>query len=105
MTVSGATQEVIYLRVLLKDLGYEQKKPTLIYQDNQGSVAMLKNAVVSRRTKHIDIRYHYIKDMIKTNQIRLDYIPTDKMITDCFTKIVWKNIINYAKDKIFGRKF
>ena len=102
MAVCAATQEAIYLRALLKDLGHEQTTPTTIFQDNQGSIAMSKNTVNSRRTKHIDIRYHYTRDMVESGQIELEYIPTTEMVADCFTKPVTKLILNNCKDKIFG---
>ena len=60
MALSVGTQEATYLRGLMKDFGYEDKEPTIIYQDNIGSIEIANNKVVNRRTKHIDIRYHFI---------------------------------------------
>ncbi len=102
IAVCSAVQEAVYLRTLLKDFGYEQKEPTIIHQDNQGSIAISKNAVVSRRTKHIDIKYHYVREMVETGEVTMDYIPTEKMLADCLTKAVNKNILDYAKSKILG---
>ena len=102
MALCAAIQEAVYLRLLLSDLGYTQNEPTLIYQDNQGSIAMAKNAIISRRTKHVDIKYHYVREMIEAGQIRLEYIPTDKMVADCLTKPVGKEVIKRTQSKLFG---
>ena len=104
MAVCSAVQEAIYLRALLKDFGYEQNGPTTIYQDNQGSIAMSKNAIVSRRTKHIDIKYHYVREMVEAGHIKLEYLPTSEMIADCLTKPVTRNVYEQAKIEMLGNK-
>ncbi|OWY94959.1 RxLR effector protein [Phytophthora megakarya] len=58
MSLYSATQETVWLRLLLKDLGYNDQDATLIYQDNQGCIALAKNPVYHARTKHIDIKFH-----------------------------------------------
>ena len=62
MAACEATTEAMWLRGFLSDLGYEQKKPTVIYGDNEGAVALTKNDCYHARTKHIDIRYHYVRE-------------------------------------------
>ena len=61
-----AAQEGIWLRRLLSDLGM---KSTVILEDNQGVIAIAKNPVDHSRTKHIDIRYHYIRECVRNGQI------------------------------------
>ena len=103
MAVCGATQEAFYLRALLLDLGYKQEMPTIIYQDNQGSIAMLRNAIISQRTKHIDIKYHFVREKVEEKQITLEYIPIKKMVADCLTKPVTKNVYEQAQIHMFGK--
>jgi hypothetical protein len=86
MSVSAATQEVVWIRNLLEELGLKPTGPTTVYQDNQGAIAMSKNPVQHGRTKHIDIRHHYVRDCVELKKIRLEYISTKKMIADVFTK-------------------
>ena len=57
-----AAQEAIWLRSLLKSLSFKQSKATKLYEDNQGAIALTKNPKTHSRTKHIDIKYHYIRD-------------------------------------------
>ena len=103
MAVCSAIQEAIYLRTLLNDFGYTQNEPTLIYQDNQSSIALSKNAIVSRRTKHIDIKYHFVRDMVDAKEIILEYIPTEWMAADCLTKAVSNEIIRRSRTTLFGK--
>ena len=63
-----AAQEGIWLRGLLSDLGLKAMS-TVILEDNQGAIAIAKNPVDYSRTKHIDIRYHYIRECVRSGQI------------------------------------
>ena len=63
-----AAQEGIWLRRLLSALGMKAIS-TVILENNQGAIAMVKNPVDHSRTKHIDIRYHYIRECVRNGQI------------------------------------
>ena len=86
MACTRATQEAIWLRQLLEQLGYKQMTPTKIKGDNQGAIALAKNFGDHPCTKHIQLRYHFIHFAITDGQISLDYVPTQNMITDGLTK-------------------
>jgi hypothetical protein len=86
MALSAAVQEAIYLRNLMKDLSYEIRKPTIIFQDNQACMSMAKNPTNHQRRKHIDIRYHFINEAIETDQVQVVYRKTEEMHADIFTK-------------------
>ena len=60
VALSMATQEAIWLRRLLEDIGVSLEGPTVIHEDNQGATAMARNPVGPARTKHIDICYHFV---------------------------------------------
>ena len=83
---SAATQEVIWLRRLFIDVGVPPEGPTVIHEDNQGAIAMAKNPVGHARTKHIDIRHHFVREGVQNGAIVLKYIATDEMIADMLTK-------------------
>jgi hypothetical protein len=51
--------------------------PMVVNADNQGSVALTKNPVFHDRSEHIDIQYHYARDLVKEGRAKLDYVPTD----------------------------
>jgi hypothetical protein len=86
MALSRAAQEAIWLRKLLEELGFEQRDPTDLLGDNQGSIALAKNPGDHPRTKHIALRYHFIRFAIANGNIDLDYVPTSEMAADGLTK-------------------
>ena len=59
--MTAAIQEGIFLRQLLSDIHGCSKQPISLYADNQGAIALAKNPVNHQRTKHIDIKYHFIR--------------------------------------------
>ena len=81
-----ATQESVWLRQLNKDLQIDCSSPTIIHEDNQGTIAMSKNPVLHKRTKHIDIKFHFVREKIHDKTIELKYCPTREMVADIFTK-------------------
>jgi hypothetical protein len=86
VALSFATQEAVWLRRLLKDLQMCVEKPTILMEDNQGAICIAKNPVYHNRTKHIDIRFHYIREAVQNEVIKLEYCPTNDMIADLLTK-------------------
>ena len=61
--------------------------------DNQGAIALAKNAVNQQRSKHIDVRYHFLRNVIADGFVRLYYLPSSRNIADIFTKAVSGNRI------------
>jgi hypothetical protein len=86
MSLTHASKEATWLRQLLKDLGQEQIKPTLLYEDNRGCIDLAKNPIHHSRTKHIDIQYHFIREKIQNNEITLQHCKSDDMLADICTK-------------------
>ena len=86
VAVSTATQEAVWLRRLLLDLKSPLDCPTVIMEDNQGAIAIARNPIVQTRTKHIDIKYHYVREAVQDGVISLQYCPTNDMIADLLTK-------------------
>jgi transposase InsO family protein len=88
MATSLATQEAIWWRTFYRGLGLRSlvTAPTIIYSDSQGSIALALNAEYHQRTKHIDIRHHFIRERIKFGSIQLLYVNTADMLADVMTK-------------------
>ena len=85
VALSSATQEAIWLRRLLTDLGAVTNGPTMM-EDNQGAIAIARNPVAHARTKHIDIRYHFVHEAVQEGTVDLCYCPTNDMFADLLTK-------------------
>ncbi len=78
---------LIWVNYFLEAQGYE-RKDTVLYQDNKSTMLLLKNGKQSssKRTKHINIRYFFLKDRIENNELKVKYCPTEDMMADFFTK-------------------
>ena len=63
----------------------------IIHEDNQSAISIGNSNIISKKTKHIEIRYHFVKDLIDKCEIKLDYCPTEDMLADALTKGVNKN--------------
>ena len=85
VALSSATQEAVWLRKLLSDLGVAPDEPTVLMEDNQGAIAIARNPVAHARTKHFDIRHHYVREAVQ-GVIDLRYCPTSEMVADLLTK-------------------
>ena len=86
MALRVAKQEGPWLRQLQEELGVTEAGSTLIFEDNQGAISMAKNAVFHKRTKHVQIRYHFVREAVEKGTITLEYCSTDNMLADSFTK-------------------
>jgi hypothetical protein len=78
--------ETIWLRKLLTGLFNLEMEATVILCDNQSCIKMTENPVFHDKSKHIEIRYHYICDMVQRGSIKLQYVSTDERVADVFTK-------------------
>ena len=81
-----ATQQVVWLRKLLSSIDFKQSEATVLYEDNQGTIALSKNPKSHSRTKHIDIKYHYVREAVDKKDTVLIYCTTEKMVADILIK-------------------
>ena len=84
-----AGKEAMYIRQLLEEIGISQPS-TVIYEDNQPCLHIAHNPVTSGRTKHVNLRYHWIRQHIKSGAIDVKWCATAEMLADLFTKILPK---------------
>jgi hypothetical protein len=86
VAATHAAKEGLWLRSLIKQVFDVQLSPTTLFSDNQSAIALTKDNQYHVRTKHIDVRFHFIRWIVKQGAIRLVYCPTDDMIADTLTK-------------------
>ena len=88
VALSLCVQEVLWAKSLLLEMKIKIDNPVVVYEDNQGAIAIAKNEGYQSRAKHIDIRYHFIRDQVKTKVIQLHYIKTELQLADFLTKAI-----------------
>ena len=92
-SMAAAVQEALYLRQLLRDLGVPADGPTPIGEDNQSCIRMCENPVLSKRTKHVDTKYHFIRERVADGTVDIYYVPTAEMAADLLTKpLAWVKV-------------
>ena len=100
VSLSYAAQETIWMRNLLESIGFQQLDPTMISEDNQGAIALVGNPGNHPWTKHISIKYHFIREAVEKNKIMLQYCPTKEMLADILTKALTKERFQELRDLI-----
>ena len=86
VAATHAAKEALWLRSLISEVFGDNLDSTTLFSDNQSTIALSKDHQYHTRTKHIDIRYHFIRWVIENGSIRLIYCPTDDMLADTLTK-------------------
>jgi hypothetical protein len=85
IAATEAAKEAIWWRLFLNELGIPQQT-TILHEDNQACILLAKNPQAHHRTKHVQVRFHFIREKVESKEIKLQYIPTKKQLGDMFTK-------------------
>ncbi|GJR37161.1 retrovirus-related pol polyprotein from transposon TNT 1-94 [Tanacetum coccineum] len=94
VSLSACCAQVIWMQTQLTDYGFHFNKIP-IYCDSKSAIAISCNPVQHSRTKHIAVRYHFIKEHVEKGMIELYFVKTDYQLTDLFTKSLPVNRFNY----------
>ena len=81
-------KEVVWLRNLLSEIGFTQDGPTVVYIDNQSTIKICNNRVLSAKTKHIQLREFFLRSKVDDGTIRIEYIHSNENTADILTKIL-----------------
>jgi hypothetical protein len=104
MALHSASQEAMFLRNLLGEFGcMDVEQPTRLYEDNQSAIKLSINPAFHPRTKHIDLRYHIIREYVAEGKIELEYVDTDHMLADMLTKPLAAPKLNQFKLEVMGK--
>jgi histone deacetylase 1/2 len=86
MALVDATDEVIWVQTLLKELGISQTRSAVLWCDNIGATYLSANHVFHARTKHIEIDYHFVRERVAQKLLDIRFIPSGDQVADGFTK-------------------
>ena len=100
MSMSDASRQLSWLRNFSSELGQDVTGPTPMCADNQGTIFLAVNPAHDRRTKHIDIRYHFIREFIEEGNATLYHVGTNEMVTDILTKSLPYDKHAYFREKM-----
>ncbi|KAJ0444073.1 putative RNA-directed DNA polymerase [Helianthus annuus] len=98
--MAHAAAEIIWLTHLLQELrALPPSRPTLLC-DNQSALFMTQNPISHKRSKHIDLDYHFLRELVLSGQLATKYIPTKLQVADIFTKSLPKSSFYQLRDQL-----
>ena len=103
MAISAATQEAKWIRQVLAELHHGMSSGIKLFSDNQSAIDIAKNDTQHSRTKHIDIRHHFIRDSVQAGEIDISWIPSEEQQADIFTKALPAVSYIRLRDQLMGR--
>ncbi|GKA59299.1 retrovirus-related pol polyprotein from transposon TNT 1-94 [Tanacetum coccineum] len=99
IALSGCCAQILWMRSQLTDYGFEFNKIPL-YRDNKSAIALCCNNVQHSRSKHIDVRYHFIKEQVKNGKVELYFVRTEYQLADIFNKALPREIFEFLIKKL-----
>ena len=100
---SAALQEVLWLRGLMEELGLHTQTGSIVYGDNQSTIAVSQNGVKGERTKHVDVKYHFVTEAVECGVISLRWVPTTQQQVDIFTKALAAPVFLLLRSQMMTR--
>lgn len=100
IAASDVGKEVVWLRKLISGLFDDKMEATVIHCDNQSCIKHFENPVFHDRSKHIKMKYHFIRDMVQRNVINIQYIATDEQVAYILTKPLPLSKFVYFRGKL-----
>ena len=104
VAMSQCVTEMVFIRNLLHDMKVTIMEPMVLFEDNQGAIFLANNDTTGQWTKHIDIRYHFIRDLVNKNKLELKYMRSENNRADMLTKNVSEEKLTKFSKEILGRK-
>ena len=100
LALSMAIKELIWLYMLLRTMGINVQKPCVVYEDNRATIKIAENATAMKRTKHIDIRHHFLREHVDNGTIKILPVSTKEQLADVMTKVLGKVLFHHFRDAI-----
>ena len=101
--LAAAVQEATFLRSLICEMGYEQMQATVTGEDNQSCIKLATNLFMRKRSKHIDTKYHFIREKVDDNSVQLVYTPIDQLAADLLTKSLPQVKVEHNRKQLLGQ--
>ena len=97
VAATSAACQAVWLRRVLDGLKQKQQGSTAIYCDNTSAIALSKNSVFHQKSKHIDTRYHFIRELVSNGEVHLKPCRTSDQLADIFTKPLAVDLFEFHK--------
>jgi hypothetical protein len=102
MAAYALIQEICWLRGVLSELGFNTDEPTKVYMDSKSAIDLANNPVHHKRSKHIAIKYHWIRQMVSRHLVKLVHVTSQMQLADMLTKALAEVIFNELTERVLG---
>ncbi|KAL9162242.1 hypothetical protein ABFS82_07G077000 [Erythranthe guttata] len=100
VAATSSVCHALWLQNLLKELGFNQVESTYIYVDNKSAIALAKNPVFHDRSKHIETRFHFIRECIAKKEVKVKFVKSEDQLADIFTKPLRREIFEKLRNRL-----
>ena len=103
VALGEVAKKILEYRYLLSDLGFPQTGPTVIYEDNKSAINLVNAPAITRKSRHIHIRHHFIRDLVKQGILIIKHLPSAYMTADLLTKPLGPKMFIFLRDILMNR--
>jgi hypothetical protein len=103
MAMSDTVQEMMFIKQVLESIGETVELPMKLFVDNHGALFLVQNKSTTGRTKHMDVRHHYMRNLVDEKILQVEYIPSEMNTSDTLTKNLPTGPFNEHADKLVGK--
>eukprot|EP00253_Pinus_taeda_P006365 PITA_06365 len=100
VTAAASCTQVLWMKQTLQDIQVKFNEPIPIFCDNTNAISISKNPVMHSKTKHIPLKYHFVREQVAKKNIKLEYVSTKEQIADIFTKPLPCEAFEYLRQKL-----
>ncbi|CAB1110216.1 unnamed protein product [Ectocarpus sp. CCAP 1310/34] len=103
MAAGEGVKEALFVRGVLSFIAPETSGAKIkVLEDNKGAPALIENPFSSARSKHIDVRFHFIRELFKSGKITEEYVPTGEQHADMLTKVLGREKLEYHRKALMN---
>ncbi len=103
ISASHTAKQLLYWRQFAEDLGFPQNHPSVILEDNASAIKLANSPQIPTKSRHIALKFHHIRDLVRRKVIELRHCTTQKMVTDSMTKVTPPPLFLYNRSILFPR--
>ena len=100
ITTTACCTQVLWMKQTLQDLQVQFSEPIHIFCDDTNAIIISNNHFMHSNTKHILIKYHFVREQVTQKNIKLEYVGTKVQIVDIFTKPLPREAFEYIREKL-----
>ena len=100
VAAASCCTQLLWMMQTLQDFQIKFTPPLSIMCDNTSAISILKNHVMNSKTKHIPIKYHFLREQVLEQKVKLEYVPSKEQVANIFTKPLPREAFEYLRQKL-----